>query len=123
MQEGASFIFPEFWAHYVAAIPQEERGDMMAAYHKRLTSADPQVQSDAAKAWSIWEGSTSKLYPDADHISHYGGDAFSLAFARIENHYFVNKGFFEADDQLLRDAPKLRGIPTVIIQGRYDLVW
>lgn len=121
-QEGASFIFPDAWEHYLAPIPVEERGDLVAAYHKRLTSDDEAVKMEACKAWSVWEGTTSKLYPEDDFISTYSGDKFSLSFARIENHYFYNKGFFETDDQLIRNVDKIRHIPCVIVQGRYDLV-
>lgn len=121
-QDGASMIFPDAWAPYLAAIPADERGDLMAAYHRRLMSDDPAVYQPASVAWSVWEGSTSKLHPDAAFAASYGGDKFSVAFARIENHYFVNGGFMEVDDQLLRDAHKVAHIPTVIVQGRYDLV-
>ncbi|MGH8455395.1 MAG: prolyl aminopeptidase [Stenotrophobium sp.] len=121
-QEGCNWIYPDAWEHYINAIPQAERGDFVQAYYKRLTSADAAVRSAAAKAWSIWEGSTSKLLPSGDMVAHYGDDSFADAFARIECHYFVNKGFFRRDGQLLEDAHKLRGIPGVIVQGRYDVV-
>lgn len=121
-QEGCNWIYPDAWEHYVNAIPQAERGDFVQAYYRRLTSSDAAVRSAAAKAWSIWEGSTSKLLPSGDMVAHYGGDKFADAFARIECHYFVNKGFFRSDNQLLEDAHKLRGIPGVIVQGRYDVV-
>jgi proline iminopeptidase len=121
-QEGANFIFADAWEHYIRPIPEEERGDLMRAFYKRLTSDDPEVRLEAAKAWSIWEGSTSKLFPDANLIERFAGDRFAEAFARIECHYFVNKGFFKPDDQLLRDAGRLRHIPGVIVQGRYDVV-
>jgi len=121
-QDGASHMFPEAWEPYVAAIPPSERKNMMAAYYKRLTSKNKTTRSRAAKAWSVWEGSTSKLYTDPSLIKKFGGGRFADAFARIECHYFVNKGFFKTDDQLLRDAHKLRNIPGVIVQGRYDVV-
>ncbi len=121
-QEGASHLFPEAWAQYVAVIPPRERKDMMAAYYKRLTSSDPATRRAAAKAWSVWEGSTSKLFTDPALVKKFGGGRFADAFARIECHYFVNQGFFKADDQLLRDAHKLGDIPGVIVQGRYDVV-
>ena len=121
-QEGASRLFPDAWAHYLAAIPSEERGDMIAAYHRRLTSSDEAVQLAAAKAWSIWEGGTSYLRIPEDYVTSHGDPRFALAFAGIENHYFVNKGFFDADDQLLRDVPKMAHIPGVIVHGRYDVV-
>lgn len=121
-QEGASRMFPEAWEHYLAPIPQAERGDMIAAYHRRLTSSDEATRLQAAKAWSIWEGATSYLHIDPDYATSHGDPAFALAFARIENHYFVNGGFFEVEDQLLRDAHRIAEIPGVIVQGRYDVV-
>jgi len=121
-QEGASRLFPEAWEHYVAAIPQAERGDMIAAFHRRLTSDDAETRLAAARAWSVWEGATSFLQADAGFASGHEDAAFALAFARIENHYFVNGGFFDADDQLLRDAHRIAGIPGVIVHGRYDVV-
>ena len=121
-QEGASALFPDVWDTYLAPIPAAERGDLVAAYYKRLTSDNAQEQLACAKAWSQWEASTLSLRPNPQLISEFGGDAFALAFARIECHYFVNKGFFDRDGQLLADAPKLRAIPGVIIQGRYDVV-
>lgn len=121
-QDGAGAIFPDAWEKYLAAIPAEERGDMVGAYYRRLTSSDTAVQQEAARAWSVWEGSTSFLYPNEEHIRRSGADAFAVAFARIECHYFVNKGFFDADDQLLRDVGRIRHIPAVIVQGRYDVV-
>lgn len=121
-QEGANWIFPDAWEHYLKPIPPEERGDLMQAYYKRLTSEDPQVRLEAAKAWSIWEGSTSKLFPDPGLIEKFGSDEFSLAFARIECHYFVHGGFLQTDDQLLRHVDRIRHIPGVIVQGRYDVV-
>lgn len=121
-QEGASNIFPDAWESYLAPIPEEERGDLVAAYFKRLTSEDPAVRAEASKAWSIWEATTSKLIPDANHIEEAGGDEFADAFARIECHYFVNKGFFEYDGYLLDQVDKFRDIPAIIVQGRYDVV-
>ncbi len=121
-QRGCSAIYPDAWEHYLAPIPEAERGDLLGAFHRRLTSDDPQVRLDAARAWSVWEGSTSKLLPDADMIKRFSGDRFAEAFARIECHYFVNKGFFERDAQLIEDAHRLKDIPAVIVQGRYDVV-
>ena len=97
-------------------------GDLISAYHRRLTSPDEATRLTAARAWSVWEGATSFLHPDPAHIASSGEDQFALAFARIECHYFVNAGFFEVDGQLLRDAHRLRGIPATIVQGRYDVV-
>ncbi len=121
-QGGTSRMFPDAWAKYLEAIPESERGDLMSAYHKRLTSSDPSVALAAARAWSIWEGSTSCLLPDIDLVNKMGGDQFALAFARIECHYFVNKGFFERETQLLDNIDSIRKIPGVIVQGRYDVV-
>jgi len=121
-QRGASILYPDAWEPYLAHIPETERGDLLKAYHARLTSEDPAVRLAAAKVWSGWEGGTSKLIPDADFTGHFEEDEFALAFARIECHYFAHKGFFDTDDQLLRDAHKLRHIPGVIVQGRYDVV-
>lgn len=121
-QEGASFIFPDAWAKYLEPIPESERGDLVQAFYKRLTSPDKEVRTKAAKAWSIWEGSTSKLYTDPKFVERFAGDEFADAFARIECHYFVNKGFFKEDGWLLKNIEKVRHIPTWIVQGRYDVV-
>src|SRR5262249_36459494 len=121
-QEGASWLFPDAWEEYLKPIPEVERGDLMSAYYRRLTSDDPAVRSAAAKAWSIWEGSTSKLYPDPNLIAQFGGDAFADAFARIECHYFVNGAFLKTETQLLDDVARIAHLPGVIVQGRYDVV-
>ena len=121
-QKGCDAIYPDAWEAYLAAIPEVERGDLMGAYYRRLTSSDSAVRLAAAKAWSVWEGSTSFLLPSADYIASTSGDDFALAFARIECHYFVHGGFLESDDQLLRDAHRLKKIRAVIVQGRYDVV-
>ncbi len=120
-QKGADAIFPDRWEEYVKPIPLAERGDILSAYHKQLTGQDPARQLEAARAWSKWEGSTSKLIIDPNMVAHYGSDDFAIAFSRIECHYFVNKGFME-EGQLLRDVDRIRHIPTVIVQGRYDVV-
>ena len=121
-QEGASRLFPEAWEHYVAAIPESEHGDMIAAFHRRLTSDDEATRLAAARAWSVWEGATSFLHVDQDFVHGHDDPHFALAFARIENHYFVNGGFFEVDDQLLRDIYRIVDIPGVIVHGRYAVV-
>lgn len=121
-QDGCSWLYPDAWEHYLAPIPQSEHGDLVAAYHRRLTSENPELRREAAKAWAIWEGATSKLIPNADMVARYGGDEFAEAFARIECHYFVNGGWFRTPDQLLEDARRLKDIPGIIIQGRYDVV-
>lgn len=121
-QQGASEIFADAWEAYVTHIPEDERNDLVAAYHKRLTSDDPDVRIAAARVWSIWEGSTSKLLPDTNLVQRFADATFAEAFARIECHYFVNRGFMRNDSQLLEDAHKIKHIPTVIVQGRYDVV-
>ncbi|MEG4941073.1 prolyl aminopeptidase [Microcoleus sp. F4-D5] len=121
-QEGASYIFPDAWEEYVKPIPINERDDMLTAYYQRLTSPDAQIRLEAARAWSIWEGSTSRLFPDLDLKQRFGIDAFAEAFARIECHYFINKGFIEPEDKLLLNIDRIRKIPAVIVQGRYDVV-
>ncbi len=121
-QEGASKIFPDAFSLYRDHIPEIERHDLMQAYYKRLTSPDLEIRKAAAKRWSIWEGVTSRLIPDPKAEEKFGGDEFADAFARIECHYFINHGFFEHEDQLLRNLPKIRKIPAVIVHGRYDVV-
>ena len=120
-QEGASRIFPEAWEAFLAPIPDAERDDLVRAYHARLTSPDDAMRLEAAKAWSVWEGSTSRLQVDRALVEKSADPRFAEAFARIECHYFVHGGFIE-DGQLLRDAHRLAGIPGVIVQGRYDVV-
>ncbi len=121
-QEGANWLFPDAWEHYVAAIPAAERGDFVKAYYQRLTSEDADVRRRASKAWSIWEGATSKLLPSEDLVKRFGEDKFAEAFARIECHYFTHGGFFKTPNWLLENVGKLRRIPGVIVQGRYDVV-
>jgi proline iminopeptidase len=121
-QKGCDALYPDAWETYLNAIPEAEQGDLMNAYYRRLTGDDAQARSDAARAWSVWEGATSFLWQDTSHIASSAEDEFALAFARIECHYFVNGGFFEHDDQLLRNVDRIRAIPTVIVQGRYDVV-
>lgn len=121
-QEGASNLFPDAWDKYLEVIPENERHDLVAAFYKRLTSPDANVRSAAAKAWSIWEGSTSKLFFDPQFVERFGGDEFADAFARIECHYFTNKGFFKDDNWILNNTDKIAHIPTWIVQGRYDVV-
>ena len=119
-QEGASALFPDLWEAYLAPIPQAERGDLIAAYRKRLVGDDVAARLEAACAWSLWEGQTITLLPDQAAVAKYGDGEYALAFARIENHYFVHKGWLE-EGQLIRDAHKLAKIPGVIVQGRYDM--
>lgn len=121
-QWGTSELFPDAWERYLEPIPEAERGDLIRAYHLRLTSEDPEVRTRAARAWSIWEAATSHLYVNPEYVEKAGQDTFALAFARIECHYFVNRGFFERERQLLEDVGRIAHIPTVIVQGRYDVV-
>ncbi|MAQ16573.1 MAG: prolyl aminopeptidase [Sandaracinus sp.] len=120
-QEGASRFFPDAWESFLAPIPEDERDDLVSAYHRRLTSDDESVRLEAARAWSVWEGSTSRLRVDPALVARTAQPHFAEAFARIECHYFVNGGFME-DGQLLRDVHRLRAIPGVIVQGRYDVI-
>jgi len=121
-QSGASRLFPDAWEGFLAPIPEAERGDLLHAYHRRLTSDDTETRLAAAKAWSIWEGSTSTLLSDPALVKKTGEDEFALAFARIECHFFVNDGFFQRDDQLLANVGAVRSLSGVIVQGRYDVV-
>jgi proline iminopeptidase len=121
-QFGAGQLFPEQWERFLEPIPSAERGDMLGAYHRRLLSDDAAVRLAAARAWSIWEGSTSSLWPNPAREEQFGSAEFALAFARIEAHYFVNKGFLASETQLLDGVEAIRAIPAVIVQGRYDVV-
>ena len=121
-QEGVNWLFPDAFAEFQKLIPPAERADMVAAYYRRLTHPDRKVQIEAARAWSIFEGSTLSLIQDPERLKLFASDTYAIAFARIECHYFVNGGFLDRDDQLLADAGKLRRIPAVIVHGRYDVV-
>jgi len=121
-QEGASAIFPDLWEDYLAPIPLAERGDMVGAYYRRLTDPDPEVQLTAARAWSTWEGATSRLLIDENTRKRFGSNNFALAFARIECHYFINRGFLATDNYLLEQIDRIRHLPGVIVQGRYDII-
>jgi proline iminopeptidase len=121
-QSGASNLFPDAWERFVLPIPEEERHDMLHAYHVRLTSPDPDVRVQAARAWSVWEASTSRLLVDEGLVRRCAADSFALALARIECHFFVNRGFYERDGWLLEQTARIRDIPGVIVQGRYDVV-
>jgi proline iminopeptidase len=121
-QDGACLLFPDAWEKYLEPIPPAERGDLVHAYHRRLTGDEREERLRAALAWSIWEASTSRLYMDTDSIQRMSRDEFALAFARIECHYFVNRGFLRSDTQLLENVDRIRHIPAAIVQGRYDVV-
>lgn len=121
-QQGASRVFPDAFDGFAAVIPPDERHDMVGAYYRRLTHADAGIRLTAAKAWSTWEAAISKLIPDAQLIEAFEEDAFALAFARIECHYFIHKGFFATDNWLLENLAAVRHLPVRIIHGRYDVV-
>jgi proline iminopeptidase len=121
-QSGASEIYPDQWELFIAPIPQNERYDLLSAYHRRLLSDDIGTRLAAAKAWSIWEGATSFLHFDASRTKRFGTPDFAIALARIEAHYFINYGFFSAENELLAGIDLIRHIPAVIVQGRYDVV-
>jgi proline iminopeptidase len=119
---GAAALYPDLWEKFVEPIPENERGDMMAAYYRRLVSDDTAELTRAAKAWSIWEGATSFLRLNPDYVAKFGEDTYAAAFARIECHYFVNGGFLRSENELLNEVHRIRKIPAVIVQGRYDIV-
>lgn len=121
-QEGASQIFPDVWDEYLKPIPVNERHDMVTAYYKRLTHTDANVRLEAAKAWSKWEAATSRLIVDQNAINEFDEPEYALSFARIECHYFTNNAFFETNNWILENVNKIRHIPGVIVQGRYDVV-
>jgi proline iminopeptidase len=118
---GASLMFPDLWETYVEPIPEEERENLIAAFAERLNDPDPAVRVPAAKAWAIWEASTIKLLPSKELVDSFAEADYAVAFARIENHYFMHGGFFDTEDQLLDGIDRIRHIPTVIVQGRYDV--
>jgi len=120
-QDGASHLFPDKFQPYREHIPEMERGDMILAYYKRLTSPDGAVRRAAAREWTLWEMGTSKLLPDTKYIDKADNLDFAAAFARIECHYFVN-GIFLEEGFILKNATKLASIPVDIVQGRYDVV-
>ena len=121
-QGGAAMLFPDAWERFLAPIPVEERGDLMAAYHKRLTHADRRVQAQAANAWSQWEGDTISLRGPEARPPKFNEEDFAIAFARIECHFFINAGFFDEDGWILKNIDKIRHIPAWIVQGRFDVV-
>jgi proline iminopeptidase len=119
---GASAIYPDVWEQFRDHIPENERGNMVKAYYSRLTHSDPQVQMAAAKPWTTWEMATSRLFTPPEVIKNSVTDDFAIKFARIECHYFINKGFFKTDNWIIENIDKIRHIPTTITQGRYDVV-
>lgn len=119
---GASAIYPDAWEDFLRPIPQGERGDVISAYHRRLTAPDEAVRLEAALAWSGWEGRTSRLLPDALLLDHVTEPLTALALARIECHYMMNRGFLRREEQVVLDLPRLKDLPGVIVHGRYDVI-
>ncbi len=121
--QGAGSLFPDLWDEYVSVIPEAERDNIIAAYYRRLTSTSKEVLRRAAAAWSVWEGATSYLRLNPAYVTRFREDGeYAAAFARIECHYFINGGFLRTDNQLIEDVVRIRHIPAVIVQGRYDVV-
>ena len=121
-QEGSSWLFPDYYEEFKNLLPEVERQDILFGYWKRITSGNEEERLKFAKAWTKWEMATSKLFVDKELVNKGEDDKFAVAFASIETHYFVNGGFFKKENQLLEDAWKIKDIPTVIVQGRYDVV-
>ena len=121
-QEGCSYIYPDAWENYIAVISKNKRRNLVKAYYEKLTSNNAKSRIEAAKAWSKWEASTSKLIQNKKSLHHFDNEKVAEAFARIECHYFINRGFFENDNWILDNISKLKNIPNIIIQGRYDVV-
>jgi proline iminopeptidase len=121
-QDGACMLFPDAWERFVQPIPLDERGDMVGAYHRRLTHPDRAVRAEAASAWSQWEGDTISIRGPEARPSKFNEVDFAIAFARIECHYFQNHGFFPEEGWILKNVDRIRGIPGWIVQGRFDVV-
>lgn len=120
-QEGASRVYPDYWKSYLSPIPEAERGNMMQAYYKRLTSDNELEQMQAAKAWAIWEGRCATIHPNQKVVDHFGHPHVAISLARIECHYFMNQAFIEPN-QIIENVHKLKNIPGIIVHGRYDMV-
>ena len=117
---GAGKFWPEVWARFVALIPEDERGDLVAAYHKRLFSGDRMEETKYGRAWASWENALASI-----HSNGMGGEApgeYARAFSRLENHYFINGGFLEFDGQILANMDRIADIPGTVVQGRYDMI-
>lgn len=121
-QSGASQIFPDVWDDYLNAIPENERDNLVKAYHKRLTSDDYEIRLKAAKVWSKWEAATSRLIVSHEAVNEFDDPDYALSFARIECHYFINNSFYPTENWILENASAIKKIPTWIVQGRYDVV-
>lgn len=120
-QDGASKIYPDKWEEYFNLIPENERGNMIEAYYKRLTSNNEEERLKAARAWSMWEGSIVNLIPDDETIEEFGSSGLALSMARTECHYFINNMFNESDNYILEHADRIKDIPCRIVHGRYDM--
>ena len=121
-QDGSSRIFPEAWQEFIDIIDEDERDDLMGAYHRIFNSDDTAKKLAAAIAWTKWEASTISLSYSPTTVEEMSNPEFALAFALIENHYFINKGWFKTENQLIENIEIIRSIPSVIVQGRYDAV-
>lgn len=121
-QDGCNWLYPDAYEAFAGQIAPADRGDMVSAYYERLTHPNRNTQLAAARAWSHWEGTTLSIGEQTNRSKSFGSDAFALAFARIECHYFINRGFFENDDFLLRGVDRIRHIPAVIVNGRFDVI-
>jgi proline iminopeptidase len=121
-QEGCSYIYPDAWEKFLSVIPKNEQKHLVKAYYNKLTSSNQKIRIEAATAWAKWEASTSKLIQNKNSLHHFDDKKVAEAFARIECHYFINKGFFKSDDWILDNIYKIKNIPNIIIQGRYDVV-
>ena len=121
-QDGASRIFPEAWSGFLDIIDENKRNNLMSSYHEIFKSDDKEKRLKAAIAWSKWEAATSSLAYKPSLVEEFSNPEFALAFALIENHYFVNKGWFKTENQIIENIDIIRSIPAVIVQGRYDVV-
>ncbi len=119
-QEGANYVYPDYWQDFVTPIPENERDDLVHAHYRHLTGDDEIARMASAKAWSVWEGRTATLTPNHAVIDFFSNPHLAMSLARIEAHYCVNQAFL-AENQLLRDAYRLATLPGYIIQGRYDM--
>lgn len=120
-QEGASYVFPDYWQKFIQPIRADKRDNYIAAYYELLTSGNELAKMNAAKQWSLWEGSCATLHPNKEVVDHFSHPHMALSLARIEAHYFVNDAFID-ENQIIRHIDKLKGIPATIVHGRYDMV-
>lgn len=121
-KDGCNWLFPDAFAAFQSVIPPEERHDLIAAYYKRLTSDDADIQLEAARAWSVWEGATLSVHANEQRLRAFSATQYARAFARIECHYFVNRGFFDRDDYILTNLDRIQNIPSTIVHGRFDVI-